>query len=291
MNTLLKSTEEVLCYLSTFEGKTGEEVSLIDAAFAFACLFQPGISLDRYYSHIEKLCETAKLEWNSYIESGNEDNLESRADVLRHIMHEEFDYHGGKKNYDNLENTSLIRVIERREGLPIALGILYLCIARYLGWAADGLSFPGHFLIRFEMEGQRLILDPFNEGKALDAAGLRKLLKSVVGEKAELSHQFYEPVSNREIILRLENNLKHRLIEGEDFKRAAMVIEAMHVFAPDEYRLLFEAGVLYSRIGEPRKSIEMLEEYLSIVTDPHDRRDAENLLFQIRTEVSQNDNT
>lgn len=53
-------------------------------------------------------------------------------------------------------------------GLPVALGIIYIASAR-ARFAVDGLSFPGHFILRLERDGQRIILDPFRDGAELDA--------------------------------------------------------------------------------------------------------------------------
>ena len=64
------------------------------------------------------------------------------------IVARSYGYRGDTESYDDLQNADLVRVIERRKGLPVALSILYLALARQQGWAAEGLAFPAHFLIR-----------------------------------------------------------------------------------------------------------------------------------------------
>jgi regulator of sirC expression with transglutaminase-like and TPR domain len=66
-----------------------------------------------------------------------------------------------------------MRVIDRRKGLPVTLGILYLHAARAQGWSIVGLSFPGHFLLRIDHKGARAIIDPFNDGQRHDAGAMR----------------------------------------------------------------------------------------------------------------------
>ena len=89
-------------------------------------------------------------------------------------------------------------------------------------------DFPGHFLIRMEKDGERVILDPFKAGKEMNAAELRHLLKSIAGKNAELSHNFYLPVENRDMLVRLENNLKKRRLPADfDFEPAACA-KVMH---------------------------------------------------------------
>ena len=106
-------------------------------------------------------------------------------------------YRGDTETYDDLANANLIRVIERRRGLPVALGMLWLHGARAAGWGAHGVDFPGHFLVALEGKGTKAVLDVFAGGAALDAETLRALLKQVEGDKAELRPGVLQPMSTR----------------------------------------------------------------------------------------------
>jgi regulator of sirC expression with transglutaminase-like and TPR domain len=107
-----------------------------------------------------------------------------------------------------------------------------------------GLSFPAHFLVRLDSGAERLILDPFARGSVVDAARLRDLLKEVAGEGAELKPSHYEPVPDRAILLRLQNNIKTRLLRDGKLEAAARVIMRMLSFAPEEAVLWREAGLV-----------------------------------------------
>ena len=93
--------------------------------------------------------------------------------------------------------------------------------ARQQGWSAAGLAFPGHFLIRIDHGGERAIVDPFNGGKVCGAGDLRDLLKAMQGADAELTPDHYADVSDREILLRLQNNIKLRLMQLKQADKAA----------------------------------------------------------------------
>src|SRR5699024_2784910 len=140
------------------------------------------------------------------------DALDARIELINSLLFDRYGYEGDHDTYDDLQNADLMRVIDRRRGLPVALGILYLQIARSQEWAAEGLSFPGHFLIRLECGAERAIIDPFNEGQLRHPAELRELLKAMAGVEAELNPDHYAPVSNRDVLLRLQNNRKLRLL-------------------------------------------------------------------------------
>ena len=62
-----------------------------------------------------------------------------------------------------------MHVLERRRGLPVALGILWLHAGRAYGADISGLAFPSHFLVRLAARGQRSILDVFGGGRVLAA--------------------------------------------------------------------------------------------------------------------------
>ena len=123
-------------------------------------------------------------------------------EALSEVIARSYAYRGDSETYDDLQNADLVRVIERRKGLPVALSILYLHVARAQGWQAEGLAFPGHFLIRIGIDGARHVVDPFHEGAVRDASELRKLLRQVLGPDAELVPAHFDPVSDRDVLLR-----------------------------------------------------------------------------------------
>lgn len=281
---LFLSSDEAFQYLRHVGRIQDRDIDLAEAALAFSLVFLPGLNVDRYRQHLKKLCGHVEEEFKSRLRQGDEDSLSLRAAILRKILHEAHGYRGDDKTYDDIQNANIIRVIERRKGLPVAIGILYLIVARHMGWDCAGLSFPGHFLLRMEKDGERVILDPFKEGREMNAADLRQLLKSVAGKEAELSHRFYDPVLARDVLVRLANNLKKRWIESEDYGQAIIVAEAMEAFAPDEYRIYHDKGVLYAKLGQRGQAVDALETYIRKTRDPKEKRQAEALLSEIKAQ-------
>lgn len=281
---LFHTPDEAFQYLRRLGAAPDGDIDLGEAALALGLLFLPGLHLGRYRQHLRKLAEQAAAEHQSRLRMGEDDTLALRVQVLRKIIHEAHGYEGDEKSYDDIQNANFIRVIERRKGLPVALGILYIVLARKAGWACAGLNFPGHFLIRLEKDGQRVILDPFRHGEEMDAASLRQLLKSIVGKNAELSHQYYDPVTTRDILVRLENNLKQRLIQNEEYGQAIMAAEAIGAFSPQEYRVHLDKGVLYAKLGQKQQAVAALEAYIAQTPHAKERQHAQQLLAQIRAE-------
>ncbi|UUX52166.1 transglutaminase-like domain-containing protein [Nisaea acidiphila] len=241
------------------EGLAAE--GLAEAALLLASLDRPGVPLDRYREQLDSFSESARARGES-----------SPAAALAETFAGEFGFAGDEKTYDDPQNANLIRVIDRRKGLPVALGILYIATARALGLDAGGLNFPNHFLIRVQDGGARQIIDPFNGGAVLDARDLRRLLTSFQGEQAELSQAHYRDVSDLDILLRLQNNIKLRLLRNGKLEPALRVIRDMRLLAPGLPSLMREEGLLLARKGERRAAIGCLRDFLATDNIPEPER-------------------
>ena len=234
-------------------GESGlTEANLGEAALLLASLDRPGVPLEQYRDHLASLATTA-----------GQSPADDPGAALRQTIAGEFGYEGDRKTYDDPQNANLIRVIDRRKGLPVALGILYIQTARMLGHEACGLNFPNHFLIRLQWDGGRAIVDPFNGGVSLDARALRDLLAHFQGETATLTQAHYSDVSDLDILLRLQNNIKLRLLRDGQLEPALQVIRDMRLLAPGTPSLLREEGLLLARKGERRAAIGCLRDFLT----------------------------
>lgn len=264
--------------------QSDEEIDLAEAALALGALESPGAVLADYRRHLadiaHDLAERA---------SPGADGLEARIALLHEVMVERHGYSGDHDTYDDLQNANLLRVIDRRRGLPVALGILYMHAARSMGWRMVGLNFPGHFLVRIELDGERAILDPFNDGQVRTAVDLRDLLKATAGTAAELTPEHYAAVRNRDILLRLQNNLKLRHLTANDVPRALEVLEGMRLFAPEEPALWRETGLLEAHQGHTEDAIAALETFVRLGTrlgnDEHLLHQAATLIQQLKTRL------
>ena len=256
-----------------------EEIDLADAALLLGALDMPNVSLERYRNHVERLAgDVAAL-----ARAG--EPLERRRRHLNAVLYDAHGYAGDAETYDAPENANLLQVIDRKVGLPVSLGILYIQAARAQGWVVDGLAFPGHFLVRMDEGDRRVIVDPFHWGQLLEADHLRGLLKQFRGADAELEPSHYAPVGNRAILLRLQNNIKSRALQASDGARGAAILERMLLIAPEAGGLWHELGMVRARLGTIKGAVEALERSLACPLPEAARSRVEAALASLTTSL------
>ena len=116
------------------------EIDLADAALQLARVDAPDADWQVARDHLSEIAR------NIAGGAENSENLASRAVMLSDLLYDHYDYRGDIDTYDDPANANLLRVIDRRRGMPVALGILWLHAASAAGWPAYGLDLPGHFV-------------------------------------------------------------------------------------------------------------------------------------------------
>ena len=263
-------------------GRPDRDVDLAETALALGALDVPDARLNRYRHHLSLLTRDVA----EASEAAGTDDLAARAGALAEVLVERYGYQGDRETYNDLQNANLLRVIDRRRGLPVALAILFIHAGRAQGWQIDGLNFPGHFLISMSLGQERAVLDPFDGLRPLSAHDLRQLLKAIEGADAELSTEHYAPLGNRAMLLRLQNNRKVRLLHDEHRELAVQTLEAMLMIAPAEPSLWHEAGLLHAHQGNLRAAVLALEQVMQLSQDPNSQRDVAHLLKQLRGRIN-----
>ena len=135
---------------------------LAAAGLMLAALDRPEKHLAPFRAHLAELTEAVSAE------SHFARQAESAALSLSSIIAGHYGYEGEREHYDDPQNADMMAVIERRRGLPVALGILYIHAARASGMEACGLLSPGHFLLKVTVKGSEALIDPFNGGALVE---------------------------------------------------------------------------------------------------------------------------
>lgn len=222
------------------------------AALMLSALDHPGQFLSPYFDHLEEIASAARNE------ARRSQRPEEIVRALASLMTSQFRYDGDRTTYDDPRNADLISVIDRRRGLPVALGILYLHAARAAGCAGSGLNTPGHFLLSLGLGAHHMLVDPFNGGAALNMENLSRQPQlpgqAPIGERSVL-----EAVGDTDVLLRLQNNLKLRALRMGEVARAIELASRMTLIAPTRPELWLDLARLNEASEAFRAAREALE--------------------------------
>ncbi|HUN67758.1 MAG TPA: SirB1 family protein [Burkholderiales bacterium] len=254
--------------LSREDGK----IELASACLQIAEDAYPGLDVDGYVGEIDRFAKRLRARL------APDAAAEDRVIALNEFLFDDLGFSGNVDNYYDPRNSYLNEVLDRRTGIPITLSVLYMEIGRRIELPLEGVSFPGHFLVRLPLRGGTLVLDPFSGGVPQSEAELRERLKRVIPRDAaggvpvaELPlDQFLEPASNRQIIARVLRNLKGVYREKDSPERLLEVLNRMIIVAPDSAAELRDRGLVYQRLECWRPALKDLGDYLEREPDAPD---------------------
>jgi regulator of sirC expression with transglutaminase-like and TPR domain len=261
--------------LEPFGQLLGREDVRIDLAQACLMIAQdayPGLEVERYLGDIERMAMRLRGR------VPQDCNVEERVVALNQYLFGDLGFQGNTDEYYDPRNSYLNDVMDRRTGIPITLSVLYMALGRRVGLPLEGVSFPGHFLVRLRLRTGVLVLDPFTGGAPLSEAELRARLARVIPagatESVPLSQlpldEFLEPASNRQILARVLRNLKVIYREADQPERLLDVLNRMLLVTPEAGAELRDRGLVYHRLECYRAALKDLSDYVERVPDAPD---------------------
>lgn len=257
-----------------------DDIDVAEVALLLAVVSRPGVLLQPYRRHLAKLCEEVARH------AGPDPAFDMRIEALAEVIAKRYGYVGTADAFRDLDCANLTYVMDRRGGLPVTLGIIYLHVARALGWTVVGIDFPPRFLLRLEHAGRRALLDPFEGLKVLKTPALRAMIKEFTGPEAEIRPDCFRVLGPREVLLRLQNTIKARLLDSRQVEDALAQVELMLLFAPDAPALWREAGVLNSRLDNIKAAVTAFEEFLRRETRDSKRYRVSMMLQDLRARLN-----
>ena len=244
-----------------------EEIPLFASALLIAKDEYPDLADGDYETQLSKYA----LRLREVVDRNDAPAAQLRS--LNSFLFEELGFSGNDQDYYDPRNSYLNDVIDRRLGNPISLAVVQMELARRLELPLQGVSFPGHFLVRLPLDEGIVVLDPFQKGRSLDAAELRRRARSHL-ETQDIDDQrlarMLEPASHRAILSRMLRNLKTVYAEREQWDKALRCCDRLLTVdphQPSEYR---DRGQLYLRLGHQLAARSDLHRYLALVPQADD---------------------
>lgn len=282
---------EALHILRQAGDKKDDALNLGETALALAAFEKAGIELAPYRQHLELLVEQVRAE------SEGAKQAEEQMDALRNVLVIEHKYKGDDDYEEDSRSNNFMEVIDHKSGSPLALGVLYLHVARSLGWAMTGLDLCGHFLLRLSGQDGQIIVDPFRSGQTCQLEEASDVLfedeeghadeDDLAARLAEtspldLNSEVLKPLSSRALLLRLQHAVKKRLLSQERVDPAITTLQGMILFAPRSQDLWKELGYLQAERGHLRAAINALEVVKDLVADPVPQQQTDVVLRELR---------
>lgn len=281
----------------------GDELPLDRVLLHIAQEEYPDLSVDQYLGRLDALARAVR------VRAGATGNVVA---ALRDELFGAAGFRGNEQNYYDPKNSMLNEVIDRRLGIPITLAIVYLEVARRVGTRAVGVGFPGHFLVRHELdpdddavqseggsggarvaspitafEGRALLIDPFARGATVRRADCERLLCQVQGPSAELEPWMLAPASPRAIVIRVLTNLKHAYMLIKDHASAVRAIDRLLIFDPSRTSELRDRGLLLAELDCVGAAVRDLETYLERGAPAPEVELVERVLPGLRKKIAQ----
>jgi regulator of sirC expression with transglutaminase-like and TPR domain len=203
------------------------DIDLAQAALLIGADEYPTLDTRHYLAMLDHLGRVAAQK----LDAPGPRSAEDRVRALSSWLYGEAGFHGNAEDYYDPRNSFLNEVLDRKEGIPISLALVFLEVARRAGVAAHGISFPGHFLVRAEGNSEPIMLDPF-DGRVLSRGDLAALQKRFTGDPDVIDPRLLEPCGKRPMLFRMLNNLRNVYAAKEDMPRTRAALERMAAIAP-----------------------------------------------------------
>lgn len=237
-------------------------------AFLIARIEYPRLDPGPYLDRIDTLGDVASHRIAA--DAGHDAPLAARVDALNRYLFNELGFFGNREQYEDPRNSCLNEVLDRRTGIPISLALVYIEIARRAGVRAEGINFPGHFLVRVLQDlhtddpGEGLIVDPFHGGAILNEADCRTLLHRHMGDEAAFEPHLLARATRRQILVRMLLNLKRIYVRWRSFPQARTVTDLLLAISPSSLTELRDRGLLAYHMNDFPSALKDLEEYLKL---------------------------
>jgi regulator of sirC expression with transglutaminase-like and TPR domain len=247
----------------------GASVELDEAAVLVAAEYSTTVDLGAVRGELDALARRARERVPE--RAADHDRLEALVQTLA----TDAGFRGNTRAYRDPRNSFLNEVLARRRGIPITLSVVYMEVARRMGLPLVGVSFPGHFLVRYPGPAAPVILDAFSGGAEISEAALvQRLCRGARGdlERSEARHTLARLLGGatiKEIVLRMLANLKAIFLERQDHHRALVAVDRILLLEPDAPSELWARAVLHHRLEAYRAALADYQRYIELMpTDP-----------------------
>ena len=263
---------------NTLAAYDDDELPLLGTALLIARDEYPQLDAGFYVEQIRRFATDLKPHVRDDLD------LPSQLTAINRYLFEEQGFSGNHTHYDDPRNSYLNEVFDRKLGIPISLAVVQIELMRKLGLALDGISFPGHFLVRLPVDDGILVMDPFNRGRPVSVEELKERATPHMNGHPPDDQELYQilaPATHRMILSRMLRNLKGLYVDAGDWERVARSADRLLKISSDNSDALRDRGLAYRELGYAMGAREDLSKYLQLMPNAEDEEAIRNHLIDL----------
>jgi regulator of sirC expression with transglutaminase-like and TPR domain len=256
------------------------DIDLARAALVIARSEYPTLDINAYLGRLAAIAENAPTVRQAADPLG-------RLHRLREYLFEEQGFAGNAEDYFDPRNSYLNDVLDRRLGIPITLSLVLIEVGKGVGLQMEGIGLPGHFVTGARVGGEHVLLDPFNGGTILTGEACGDLVARAVGRPVELTAELFVPVTKRQFLTRMLNNLKGSYWRREEWRKVVSVIDRLLVLSPESGGDWRDRGVAWTSLGDFARGLADWERYLTRFPNAADHEKVRTQFRRVRQKLAQ----
>ena len=267
----MKFSIETVTPLSYFKSLVGAEAQfpLLEAAASIAQDEEPQLDIQEILATCDALLVRLKRRVKA------EADPMRKLSVLNQFFYTDLGFSGNANNFYAPENSYVNEVLQTRRGIPISIAVIWLELAQALDLQAEGISFPGHFLVKVTLPEGLVVLDPLT-GDSLGLDNLAERLapfRQHLGDASDMEAPlglYLQPAPPRDILTRMLRNLKEIFNSQEDWQRLIKVQDRLLVLHPDAPAEKRDRGLALIELGQNKAARDDLLQYVLAQPDASD---------------------
>ena len=238
------------------------EFPLFEAAISLAQDEYPELDVQQVLGEVDQLC--ARLKRRMPPDAAPMHRLR----LLNQFFFTTLGFGGNINNYYEPDNSFIHAMLRTRRGIPITLAVLWLELAQSLGLSAQGVGFPGHFMMKVSLPKGQVVMDPM-DGKSLSRDQLAERLEPFKRPAAPVDDfeaplgLYLQSAPARDIIARMLRNLKEIYKSQADWPRMLAVMDRLIILLPQAWSEYRDRGLVHSELSHARQAVQDLERYVA----------------------------
>src|ERR1051326_6159561 len=137
-----------------------------------------------------------------------------------------------------------------------------------------------------ETEVGAILIDAFERGSIVTEEDCRQKLDAIYSGQLALQPEFLLPVTRRQMLTRMLNNLRSIYLSQRDFRRAVQIVDLILVIYPRSPEDVKQRAVLRYNLNDYRGALNDFEEYVKMSPDASDAEEIKQTALSLRRSMA-----